>query len=587
MSEQFTDVQFGRYLALASRYSRPHASRLAVLAVFVCMGIALQVIAPGVLRSFIDSAVSGQSPQVLQSLALLYIIISAARQLFSALGRHAATDAGWRATNTLRRDLSYHCLRLDLAWHRHRPPGEMIERIDGDISTLAGFFSQFIVGVIANTVLLVILIALLYAVDWRIGPSVTLLTIVAVRVLWVMRKRTTHRWATFREASARFFGALSEWLIGLEEIRANGARHYVLSRFHALLRQWYPTLKAAGMARFSLYSAGVLMFGAITAAALGLSAQFYLMGEISIGTVYLVFAYTDLIRRPLEQIRTHLQDLQRAGASIGRIEHLLATESRIRRPEPGARLTLPSEPLSVAFNNVSFSYESEPVLRDVSFRLEPGRVLGLCGRTGSGKITIARLLLRLWDPVEGDVRLAGVPTTRLDPDDLRQRVGVVTQDVRLFAGSVRDNLRLFGPGIDDRGLTGVLYEAGLGQWYESLPNGLDTQILGAGSLSAGESQLLAFARLLLSDPGLVILDEASSRLDAATEHHISRAIDSALQNRTAIIIAHRLSTLNRVDEVLILDGGRVLEYGEREYLAKHPDSHFRRLLEKGPEEVLA
>jgi ABC-type multidrug transport system fused ATPase/permease subunit len=226
------------------------------------------------------------------------------------------------------------------------------------------------------------------------------------------------------------------------------------------------------------------------------------------------------------------------------------------------------------------------VLDNISFELKPGRVLGLLGRTGSGKTTLARLLLRLYDPTAGTVRLGGVAARDACLDDVRRHVGVVTQDVQLFHATVRDNLAFFNPAIGDEQIRAALYDLGLRRWYESLPDGLDTELEAGGALSAGEAQLLAFARLFLADPGLVILDEASSRLDPATEQLIERAVSKLLHDRTAIIIAHRLGTIERADEILILEQGRILEHGDRVGLAGDPDSRFAQLLRAGMEEVL-
>ena len=243
----------------------------------------------------------------------------------------------------------------------------------------------------------------------------------------------------------------------------------------------------------------------------------------------------------------------------------------------------------MAFDRVSFSYHSEAnALDDVSFRLEPGTTLGLLGRTGSGKTTMARLLLRFYDPTQGAVRLDDFDIRQARVAELRGRVGLVTQEVQLFQASVRDNLNLFGAGASDDRIVDTLRILDLDAWYRSLPNGLDTELAPAGGqLSAGEAQMLAFARVFLKDPDVVVLDEASSRLDPATERMIGSAMQALLEGRTAVVIAHRLSTVERVDEIMILDEGRIQEHGAREALAADPSSRFSRLLRTGMDEVLA
>jgi ABC-type multidrug transport system fused ATPase/permease subunit len=248
-----------------------------------------------------------------------------------------------------------------------------------------------------------------------------------------------------------------------------------------------------------------------------------------------------------------------------------------------------AHPLAVAFDQVSFSYNgTDNVLSGLSFHMQPGSVLGLLGRTGSGKTTLARLIFRLYDVKAGNIRVNGLNLCDLQLETLRRNIAIVTQDVQLFRASIRDNLTFFDRSISDEKIVSTLEGMELGDWYQSLPKGLDTQLdTGSRSLSAGEAQLLAFTRVFLRDPGLVILDEASSRLDPATEGRLERAIDKLLRNRTAIIIAHRLHTVHRADEIMILDGGEVSEYGERKQLAADPNSRFYQLLQTGLEEVLA
>ncbi len=241
--------------------------------------------------------------------------------------------------------------------------------------------------------------------------------------------------------------------------------------------------------------------------------------------------------------------------------------------------SIPPGALSIAFEKVSFAYNDKElktgdlVLRDLSFNLPAGEVLGLLGRTGSGKTTLARLLLRLYDPLSGSIHLGGVPLDQTPLTELPAKVGLVTQDVQLFQTTVRNNLTFFNQHINDDRICETLEMLGLSEWLHSLPHGLDTN-LGPDSsgLSAGQAQLLAFTRVFLKDPGLVILDEASSRLDPITEKLIEKAIDKLLMGRTGVIIAHRLATVQRANQILILDKGRINEYGEREELAKKAES---------------
>src|SRR5438477_946663 len=289
-------------------------------------------------------------------------------------------------------------------------------------------------------------------------------------------------------------------------------------------------------------------------------------GSVSLGTAFLIYYYTQLLFQPLSLISHQIDDFQKASAGMIRVQELLNTPSAL---EDGPGAEFPDGPLSVEFRHVEFGYDGDaPVVHDLSFRIEPGEALGLLGRTGSGKTTVTRLLLRLYDPSGGSILLGGVELREARLAELRRKVGMVTQDVQLFRATVRDNITFFDMSVSDDRIMEALDELGLAEWCRALPEGLNTMLgAGGGGLSAGEAQLLAFTRVFLKDPGLVILDEASSRLDPLTERLIERAVDRLLRNRTGIIIAHRLSTLRRTHSILILEDGRIAECGEREALA--------------------
>jgi len=579
-------VEIRRYGSLLRTYLGPLRYRAAVLGVLVLLFIALQLLSPQLLRLVIDEAAEGAGATVLVRLATLYTLCAVAAQALSASSRYLSEDIGWKATNRLRSDLLFHCLRLDMAFHKERTPGEMVERIDGDINALANFFSQFVVGVVANLMLLVGLLGMLFRVDYRAGIVATCFSLIALGIMWRIRTTTTAHWAKARQVSAEFYGMLGEWLSATEDIQANGAKAHIMGRFHQMLRRWYPLDRRADLAGYSLWLSSIIVFAFGDAIALGLCAYLFGLGVLTIGACYLVFAYVSLTRRPLERIRTEMQDLQKAGASIMRIQQLLAERPVIRDVAEGR--VLGHGAASVVFDRISFSYDEANVLTDVSFKLKPGRVLGLLGRTGCGKTTIARLLFRLYDPTAGRIEIGGIPAQALRLDSLRETVGLVTQEVQLFNASLRDNLTFFSGAVADERLIRLVSDLGLGGWYASLPAGLDTVIgTPATGLSAGQAQLLAFARLLLQDPSVVVLDEASSRLDPLTAGLLERAAGAALEGRTAIIIAHRLETLRRVDDILILDSGRVVEHGERASLAADPGSRFHHLLKVGIKEVLA
>lgn len=575
------------YRSLLMTYLKPQWRRALLMTLLLLLGIALQLINPQLLRYFIDTITS--HPANMQSLflvGLLFIVFALCAQVITVFATYLSENLAWTATNRLRTDLLAHCLGLEQAFHKVHTAGELIERIDGDVDTLSLFFSQAVVSLLGNGLLVVGIIASLFYADWRIGFLIGLFALFGVVVLKRVHTRVVRDAVVNREKDAEFFGFLGEQLAGTEDMRANGATGYVLRRFYELLRVWLPVRRRVSMGWYHLWNVTLLSFALGNALVLGLSAYLWQRGTISLGTVYLAFYFTNLLNDPIEQIRNQLQELQQASAGVVRVKQLLQTRPAI---VDGPGRAFPAGALPVEFQDVTFSYgEEKPVLVDLNFRLEAGRVLGILGRTGSGKTTLARLLLRLYDVEQGQILLGGVPLRAAQLRTLRQRIGMVTQDVQLFHASVRDNLTFFNATLGDEQILTVLDDLGLGPWYRSLPDGLDTMLGSDGEgLSAGEAQLLAFARVFLTNPGLVILDEASSRLDPATEQLIERAISKLLQGRTGIIIAHRLATVQRTDEILILEDGRMLEHAERQTLAQNPRSRFYRLLQTGLEEVTA
>ncbi|HUS15097.1 MAG TPA: ABC transporter ATP-binding protein [Chloroflexia bacterium] len=571
--------------ALLATYLRPQRGKVATLAVLLAANMALQLASPLILRTFIDAAIAQRPLETLIGAAVLFLAVALATQGVSVAETYMAEDVGWTATNRLRTDLTRHLLALDMRFHNGRTPGELIERVDGDITALANFFSRFVMLILGNAVLMVGVLVMLFREDWRVGLAMSVFALVAVVLMTASSKIGVAAAGGERQAYAELFGFVEERLAGLPDIRANGAVAYVMRRLHGHNRALFDAGRYAALRESFMMVINVALFTVGYVLALSLGALLFNAGAITLGTVYLFFAYADMLRRPLDQITKQLQDLQKAAASTIRIQELYAARTTIKE---GAVAALPQGPLAVELAGVRFGYgDEEPVLSDVSFRLAPGRVLGVVGRTGSGKTTLSRLLLRLYDPEAGTVRLGEIDIRLLTLGALRSAVGVVTQDVQLFQATLRDNLALFDPRLGDARILAVIDELGLGPWYATLPEGLDTELeAGGGGISAGQAQLLAFARVFLRDPGLVILDEASSRLDPATERLIERAVDRLLQGRTAIIIAHRLRTLDRADEILVLDEGRVVEHGPRSLLAADPAAHFFGLLQTGLEEIL-
>ena len=572
-------------------YLRPQWQRLVVLLLLVLGSVALKLLNPFVVREFIDAALSGGGElRVLWTLAAVSMAAALGNQLFTVLATYVGEIVGWTATNRLRADLTRHVLGLDMSFHKAQTPGELVERIDGDVTLLANFFSQFTVQLLSNLLILIGGMVLLFVVDWRVGAAVTAVVIINLIISGYTQGIAAPHWVVARQNSAQLFGFIEERLAGTEDIQGNGAGSYVMRQFHEHMQPYFHNFRRARAMQEVSFGVAMALFFVGDAVGMATAVYLFSIGVFTIGSVYLVFNYAGILFTPLEDLQIQVRELQKAIASVERIRGLLAVQSKIvAHGVDSKQHSVDSKQCSVSvfFDHVSFGYEEDQVLQDITFRLEAGQVLGLLGRTGSGKTTLTRLLFRLYDPTDGVIRLNGRSLPNIPLAQLRQQVSIVTQDVQLFEASVRDNLTFFDAAIPDEQILTVLAELGLQNWLTTLPAGLDTVLQGNSGLSAGEAQLLAFARTFLQQPGLVILDEPSSRLDPATEQLLERAVDKLLHRRTGIIIAHRLATVQRADMILVLDNGRLLEFGERAQLAADPNSHFYQLLQVGLTEVLA
>ena len=575
---------------MLSQYLRHRRWQFIVLALLLFVSIGLQLVIPQITRRFIDLAKINAQYRVLIGAALAFIVVSLIQQVITVFARYSGETLAWNATNDLRLDLARHCMRLDMRFHNERTPGEMIERIDGDLLIISQFFSQLVILVLGSVLLLLGILVAFFVENPIMGVVFTAFSVSTLILFIQLRNIAVPHDKANRDALSALFGFIEERLSGTEDIRSSGAVEYVMLGLYKLHYKVFTTWRRSEFAHVTIrLMAGVMMSAGFAIAFVG-GYRLYHSGVFTLGTVYLIIHYTELIARPIRILTKEFQKLQNVGANIERVNDLFEIRNNIVETDEanGSREVLQG-PVSVRFNGVSFSYlESEPVLSDVSFSVDSGSILGVLGRTGSGKTTIARLIFRLYDVDEGRIFIDDRDLRRFRLDHLRHRVAMVTQDVQLFQATVRQNLTFFDETIEDDRLHEVIDTLGLLSWYERLPHGLDSKLDAAGrGLSAGEAQLLAFTRVFLKDPGLIILDEASSRLDPATEKLIEIAVDRLLVGRSAIIIAHRLTTVHRADDILILEDGRIAEQGRRAVLEADSDSKLSELLRTGLEEVLA
>ncbi|HUO46616.1 MAG TPA: ABC transporter ATP-binding protein [Acidimicrobiia bacterium] len=568
------------YRATLTTYLSPLRARVVLLSVLLLGSIGLQLVIPLILRSFIDAAIAQAALSGLLAAGMAYLIVGVVNQFLDAAVSYIGTDVGWRATNNLREDLGGHLLTLDMGFHNNTTPGEMIERVDGDVTAIADFISRFLVRLIGAGLLLSGVVVVSWIEEPLMGLSISVYVGLVLVLLVQLRKLAVAAAEQERETSARLYGFIEERLAGIDDIRALGAGRFTMARFVPVMRDFYTRTTIAWRKRVIVWVTANTAFWAGDALALLVGVWLTLRGSITVGTAYLILQYVQLVRRPIEQVTQELQELQKAAGGIVRIDHLRKVQSQINDGDTA----LPPGALEVEFEQVTFSYEDRRVLEDVSFRLPPGTVLGLLGRTGGGKTTITRLVARLYDPDHGVVRIGGVDLRHIAGGSLRSAVGVVTQDVQLFQATVKENLTFFTDRADQDVLS-VLDVAGLGSWIRSI--GLATELGSGGKgLSAGEQQLLAFARVFLQNPGVVILDEPSSRLDPATEMLLATATERLFSGRTVIIVAHRLETVRTADEIMVVDQGRIVEQGSRESLGGDPASRYSRLLAAGRGDLL-
>ena len=556
---------------------RPHRRVVVALAGALFVSIGLQVATPQAVRTFVDRAIDPDTPSI-TAVTVLYVTAVLLQQGFRLASVWLSEIVGWLTTNDLRAELMDHCLALDPDFHETHSPGELIERIDGDLNGLSVFFGELFLTVIGNTLLLACVLVVVWFQQPLAAAWMTGLVVVALVTFFGVRRIAAGAWGHHREASASLYGYLEEKLAGTVDVRSCAAENHAL---RGLYERTTERIRTTNRARF-LDGFTWVVNGLLTACAMTISFVVPVVllrrGDITVGGAFVLYFYGQLLIQPILNVSQQVEQLQQAIAGGRRVIQLLQVSPRVT-DGPGA--DLPAGALPVRFDHVTFGYGDDPdVLHDVSLEVPAGDVLGVVGRTGSGKSTLARLLVRLHDVRDGAVVVGGVDVRTPTKQQLRARVVLVTQEVHVLRASVRDNLTLFDPTIDDSTIVDAIRRLGLGEWFDALPDGLDTIVReGGAGMSAGESQLLSFGRAFLADPSVVILDEASSRLDPATEAVLESAVDTLLAGRTGIVIAHRLSTLDRCDHIAVIDRGRLVEHGPRDALAGDVTSRFASLLQ--------
>ncbi len=490
---------------LLAAYLRPEQARLLVLGVVLLVATLSPVAGPVLLGYAIDAALDGEPTADIVRLAVVFLVVTVGADALQVLVTWQSVGLAWRVGNRLRLDLARHALRLDLDWHGRHSAGLLIERLDGDVEAIVDFSSVAVLQLLGNAILLSGVLVVSFVIDWRAGLLIMGSVAVATFLLVRLRSVAVPAHDAEREIQSQLYGDLEERLGGIEDLRANGAGAYAVHRLEHHSSRWWHAARRAALLGDSSYAAAATAFSAGSVLTLGVGVLLQRDGLLTLGSLLAVFRFSQMVRQPIERIAEQMRELQKATAGARRAGRLLATVPSI--PE-GKGVPLPSGPLPVDLDDVAFAYAGDSdVLVDLDLHLAPGTRVGVVGRTGSGKSTLGRLLARLWDVTAGSVRLGGVDVRDADTSDLRRRVAVVSQDVELLRASLRDNLTFLGTvSATDEQLLRALDDVGLAEWAAGLDAGLDTVLDGGSGLSAGQAQLLAFARVLLADPGLVVLD---------------------------------------------------------------------------------
>jgi ATP-binding cassette subfamily B protein len=481
---------------------------------------------------------------------------------------------GQRLTARIRADLFRHALGLSLRFHDRTPVGKLLTRLTSDVDALAEVFGSGAVGVLADLVSLVVIAITMLVIEWRLGLLLLLLQVpVTGVVLWLQARyrRANYR---VREELGQLNADLQENLQGLEVVQMF-RREAVNSARFAATTAVYREAVTGTIFYDSAISAWIEWVAlAAVAVVLALGGAMVAGGAMGLGTLTTFILFSQRLFDPLRQLAERFTQIQGGLTAVERIGELLEQPIEIadlpqaQRGQAALRAIASREgPGEVVFEQVSFAYRpDDQILEDLSFRIAPGEHVAIVGPTGSGKTTIIRLLCRLYEPQQGRILLDGVDIRELPQALLRRRLGVVLQDTFLFSGNVADNLRLDAD-LSDRELEALCRDLGLQPLLGRLEAGLATELRERGAnLSSGERQLLAVARVAIRDPAVLVMDEATAFLDPSTEATLQRDLESLLQGRTAIVIAHRLATVEASDRILVLRSGRLVEQGTHRQL---------------------
>jgi ATP-binding cassette subfamily B protein len=546
---------------------RPQAAALAIGLVLLAISVSAELAAPLVLRHLIDVDIAARSRSgILRSVQLfagLFLLGTAANYLQVSV----LTRMGLAIVTELKTTVFHHLMRLSMAYFDRNSPGRLMARVESDTERLQALFSEVAVAVLRTVILFVGALTVMFLSGWQVT-----LGILCVAMPFAIGAVRYFRWMRgyyrqLRAMAARINGFVAEYVGGIAIVQAFGYESEAERRMASLNDQKLRLERKTAMFENGFW--GVLsafeILAIIMLLYLGTGRLFGV--TMTVGTVILFVEYTRRVFMPLAAFSEQLGFIQRAFAAADRVFAVLDTPS-LTPDRPDAVASVPGNWREVAFENVSFVYDTGTrALDSVSFSIPRGQTVALVGTSGGGKSTITSLMLRFYEPTSGRITLDGVDIRQYRQRAWRSRLGLVLQDIHLFPGTVADNLRALGDGIADEALERAARTAGAVETIARLPRGYHELLSeGGANLSMGERQLLSFARALVNDPDLLILDEATSSVDPGTERRLQQTMERMRSGRTALIIAHRLATVMTADQILVVQGGHIVERGMHDEL---------------------